>query len=504
VRPPFAPWLRPSGTCHTPSVAAPTTPPAAGDRLAWLGAARLAELLRHRAVSAGEVLRECLDSIDRLDPQLNAFVVVLREQAIDQAARSEYRLAAGKPGPLEGVPIAVKDNRGVAGCPTTQGSFSAPKGMVTRDAEVVQRLRAAGAIVVGKTTLPEFAAIPVTESRRLGVTRNPWSLSHTSGGSSGGSAAAVAAGLIPVAEGNDGGGSLRIPGSCCGLFALKPTRGRISLGPDGGDGLGGLVSEGFLTRSVADSALLLDVVCGGAPGDPFPLPSPRLPFAAAAATAPGQLRIGWTTIPPIDVPVHPACAAAVAAAAGILASLGHQVHEVDPKWQQSQPAHDFRTVWTTSIRLALLAVEAEGGDPQQVEPHIQAMAELGAQVKATDYLLARHRLQRFIASGAWLWERYDVLLTPTLAQPPLLVGQLLDGTDANPAAAMDRSDRFSPFTTLANVSGQPAAQLPLHQHQGLPIGVQLIGRYGDEATLLQLSQSVEDASSWLSARPPLS
>jgi amidase len=310
--------------------------------------------------------------------------------------------------------------------------------------------------------------------------------------------------MVPVAEGNDAGGSLRIPGSCCGVFALKPTRGRISLGPEGGDGLGGLVSDGFLTRSVADTARLLDVVGGPSPGDPYPLPPPLIPFSAAAATAPGKLRVGFTTIPPTDVPVHPACKAAVATTAKLLEELGHQVEPVDPDWKKEWTVRDFRTLWAAAMGHTLRAVELEGGDPELVQPHVRALADLGAELGAVEYLLARHRLLLFGASIAWLWQRYDVLLTPTLAQPPLLVGELLNGPDSGPLAVMDRSDRFSPFTTLANITGQPAAQLPLHQHQGLPIGVQLIGRHGDEGTLLQLAQTLEDASSWTTARPPTS
>ncbi|MGC2192474.1 MAG: amidase [Candidatus Dormiibacterota bacterium] len=467
-----------------------------------MGVARLAELLRRGQVSPAEVLTECLAAIDRLEPQLNAFVAVLREPALTQAGDSERRLTGGQPRPLEGVPVAIKDNRGVAGFPVTNGSASAPQTPAPRDSEVVARLRAAGAILIGKTALPEFAAIPVTESLLLGPTRNPWNLERTPGGSSGGSAAAVAAGMVPAAEGNDGGGSLRIPGSCCGLFALKPTRGRISLGPDGGDGLGGLVSEGFLTRSVADTALLLDVVSGAAPGDPYSLAPPRLSFVAATAAAPSRLRVAFTTLPPSDVPLHPACEEAVAAAARLLEGLGHQVEPVDPRWQREVTALDFRTLWASSMTLSLRQAELEGGDPRQIEPHVRALADLGSQLEAVEYLLARQRLHLFGASIGWLWERYDVLLTPTLAQPPLQVGELLAGTEVDPLAAMDRSDRFSPFSTLANVTGRPAAQLPLHQHQGLPIGVQLIGRYGDEATLLQLSQALEEASDWTNARPP--
>lgn len=473
-------------------------------QLAWRGVARLGEELRRGQLSPSELLSHCLERIDRLDPELNSFVVVLAEPARAQASRSEARLGAGEGGPLEGVPIAIKDNRQLAGVPVTQGSFSVPSGPVPLDSEVVGRLRRAGAVLIGKTTLPEFAAIPVTESRRLGITRNPWSLAHTPGGSSGGSAAAVASGLVPAAEGNDAAGSLRIPGSCCGLFALKPSRGRISLGPDGGDGLGGLATDGFLTRSVADSALLLDVVSGPSLGDHYSLPASRLPFSAAAASAPPRLRVAWTTVPPIEVAVHPACQEAVTVTAELLDKLGHLVEPVEPHWQTEHLEADFRIVWAAAIRASVLQITASGGDPIRVEPHIRALAELGQRVEAAAYLLARERLQLFWRAIAGLWDTYDVVLTPTLAQPPLAIGELLEGSDRDPLAPFDRADRFSPFSPLANISGQPAAQLPLHSLAGLPIGVQLIGRPRGELTLIQLSAQLEEASGWLQQRPPLS
>jgi amidase len=466
-----------------------------------MGVARLAELLRNRQLSPQELLEYCLDRIETLDPSLNAFVLVLDEEARAAASRSEGRLASGVHGPLEGVPIAVKDNRQLAGHPVSQGSRCSSGRPARADAEVVARLRRAGAVLVGKTSLPEFGAVPVTESRRFGATRNPWSVEHTPGGSSGGSAVAVAAGLVPAAEGNDGGGSLRIPGSCCGLFALKPARGRISLGPEGGDGLGGLVCDGFLTRSVADTALLLDVVSGPARGDPHSAPVPGIPFAAAVATAPPRLRVGWTTAPPLEVPVHRACCEAVAVAGGLLLQLGHQLEKVEVPWPHPQLARDFRMVWASGLRLSLLAAEAAGGDVSMAEPHVQALARLAVGAEPADYLLARERLQRFWRSIAGLWERYDVLLTPTLAQPPLRVGELFLGVEQDPLEPANRSDRFSPFTPLANVTGQPSAQLPLHWDAGLPIGVQLIGKPHGEARLLQLSQQLEEASGWLSRYP---
>jgi amidase len=448
-----------------------------------------------------ELLDHCLDRIETLDPSINSFVLVLAEEARAAARASEQRLAGGLHGILEGVPIAVKDNRAVAGHPVSQGSRCDSGRHAPADAEVVARLRRAGAVVVGKTSLPEFGAVPVTESLRFGPTRNPWSPGHTPGGSSGGSAAAVAAGLVPAAEGNDGGGSLRIPGSCCGLFALKPTRGRIPLGPEGDGGLAGLVCDGFLTRSVADTALLLDAVSGPAPGDPYLLPLPRIPFSASRALAPPRLRVGWTSVPPFDVPVHPACSEAVSQAAGLLLQLGHDAEEMELPWPQEQLARDFRLVWASGLRLSLLAAEAAGGDASLAEPHVQALARLAAGTTAKDYLTARERLQVIGRSAAGLWERYDVLLTPTLAQPPLRVGQLFQGTEPDPLETANRSDRFSPFTPLANVTGRPAAQLPMHQHRGLPIGVQLIGKPAGEACLLQLSQEMQEATGWLNGFP---
>ncbi|MGH7665833.1 MAG: amidase [Candidatus Dormibacteria bacterium] len=477
-------------------------PPPASEPLSWLGAVELAVLMRRRELAPTELLRECLSRIDELDPRLNAFVALARD-ASAAAAASEVRILGGAPRLLEGLPVAVKDNRAVAGLAVTQGSLATVDRPAARDDEVVRRLRAAGAVVVGKTTLPEFGAIPVTESRRLGITRNPWDLDRTPGGSSGGSAAAVAAGLVPLAEGNDGAGSLRIPGSCCGLFALKPTRGRIPLDESAGEDGAGLAVEGFLTRTVADTALLLDAVSGPAPWESQPLPAPVEPYSSGAARRPRCLRVGWTTQPPLQVPVDPACQAAVGAAAELLEGLGHQVEELAPAESYPAAAADFRRLWGVAMQVSLQTAATEGGEPQRAEPHVLALAELGAQVSAAEYAGVRRRLQLSCARVARQWAGYDLVITPTLAQPPLKVGELLQDGAERPLAVLDRSDHFSPFTPLANLSGQPAAQVPLQLHQGLPIGVQLSGRWGDEMTLLQVAQQLEDATAWPERRPPL-
>ncbi len=441
--------------------------------------------------------------IEAVDGRINAFAQVDAPGAREQATEAGRRLRSEAPRLLEGLPLAIKDNRRVEGLEVSRGSRAVPEGLAAGDSLVVARLRAHGAVIVGKTALPEFAAIPVTESARLGVTRNPWALDRTPGGSSGGSAAAVAAGMVPAAEGNDGAGSLRIPASCCGLFALKPSRGRIPLDPDGGDGLGGMVSEGFLTRTVADSALLLDAVAGAAPGDPYPPAPPRLPYAAACALPPPRLRVGWTVVPPIEVEVDPGCQAAVVAAVELLAGLGHTVEEVEPGWRRPEVASEFRLLWAAAIRLALLGAAAEGGDPDRAEAHTLALANLGQGLGAAEYLGIRYRLQALTAAAAALWDDWDLILTPSLAQLPLPVGQLLEGEDDRPLEVPERADRFSPFSAYANLSGQPAAQLPLHWHEGLPVGVQLIGRGGEEGLLLGLAQELEEASGWPARRPNL-
>ncbi len=466
---------------------------------------QLAEQIRRGQISPTEATQEALRRIDSLNPRLNAFVTVSSELALAQAADSESRLRRGEGGSLEGVPFAVKDNTAVAGFPTTRGSWASPPDPETADAEVIGRLRRAGAIIVGKTNLPELGAIPVTEGERLGACRNPWDLRLSPGGSSGGSAAAVAAGMVPAAQGNDGGGSLRIPASCCGVFGLKPSRGRLSLSPGPGDAGAGLVSPGFLTVTVADMATLLDETSGRAPGDPYFAPAPTTPYCAALARPGPRLRIGWTLLPPVPAPVDPGCQTAVLVAAGMLEALGHHVAEVDPGWQRPGLALDFRTIWAAGMRATLLSLDAWSHGSPPVEAHIAALAELGARTSSGDLLMAEARLQLYAREVAALWGSYDLVLTPTLARLPLRVGELFQASSSDPLEPMTRADSFTPFTPLFNITGQPAASLPVHWEGDVPVGVQLVGRLYDEASLLAVCQELEQASGWplrAPAEPP--
>ncbi|HEX6492619.1 MAG TPA: amidase [Candidatus Dormibacteraeota bacterium] len=472
------------------------------DDLPLRPAHRLAAEMAAGSVSPVELVDACLERIERIDGGINAFVVVLAEQARAQARESEARLRAGRGRPLEGVPIPIKDEMAVAGVPMTFGSAMATPLPSPVDGEPVARLRAAGAVFLGKTTLPELGTVPTTEGRLLGACHNPWDRSRTAGGSSGGAAAAVAAGMAPVAHGSDGGGSLRIPASCCGLFTVKPSRGRISRAPLIGDTPLGLVTDGFITRSVLDNALLLDAVQGPAPGDPSWAPPPARPYADEVATPPGRLRIGWTAVPPIDTFVDPACAAAVADAAELCASLGHQVVELTPEWRSEALLPDFLQVWAATIGWVVELLAPSGGGTSALEPHNRALWEAGRATPVTTYLTTMTRLQTYARRVLAAWREVDVLLTPSLAEPPLPLGTIFEGVDADPLSPVTRAAVFTPFTPLVNVTGQPAASLPLAWHDGLPVGVQAIGRPADEATLFRLSAQLEQARPWAGRLPP--
>jgi amidase len=453
--------------------------------LAFASATEQAELIRRGEVGSEELVRLYLDRIERLDPQLNAYVTVAAEQALAEAR-------SPRPGPFSGVPLPVKDLAETAGIRTTLSTRGLAEHVPARDVHVVARLRAAGFVLLGKTNTPELGLTPLTHSALNGICRNPWDRSRTPGGSSGGAAVAVAAGLAPAAHGSDGGGSIRIPASCCGIYGLKPSRGRVSPAPYGD--LFGLSTAGPLTRTVADAAAILDAIAGNELGDPYLCPPPARPFAAEVGADPGRLRIAWTTEPPLDTEVDAACAQAVEAAALLLAELGHDVVEATPAWGSDELLPAFTRLWQASPALHGPAVRAG------LEPLGAALADAADATSSVDYLLAVAALQTAARRVVSFWADHDLLLTPTLALPPVPVDWHDDEPD--PWAQFAKNARFTPFTPIVNVTGQPAASLPLHwSAEGLPIGVQLIGRPADEATILRVSAQLEAARPWRDRRP---
>jgi amidase len=459
--------------------------------LTFASALEQAELVRRRDVSPVELVTGYLERIEQLDPELNAFVTVREEEALEEARQAEG--ATGELPRFHGVPLPIKELTDAAGIRTTYGSRAFAEHVPQADAAVVRRLRAAGFIVIGKTNAPEFGSIPVTESELHGACRNPWNTDLTPGGSSGGAAAAVAAGLAPAAHATDGGGSIRIPASCCGLFGLKPARGRVSNAPyvDGSLALGG---SGPIARAVADAAALLDVMAGYEWGDPNSAPPPERPFLREVDAEPPRLRVAVTTTPPVDVPVDPACVEAARDAATLLADLGHLVTDATPDWQSDTFQSLFMQVWQTGPAMY-------PADPQLYEPVNRAFVGRAEGTSSVDYGRAVVALQRSCRSILPFWAEYDLVLTPTLALPPVPIGWLFEGDD--PWSWIDRAFRFTPFTPLVNVMGLPSVSLPLAQtDDGLPVGVQLIGGPAGEATLLRLSAQVERARPWRDRRPP--
>jgi amidase len=463
-------------------------------------ATELARLVKAGEVTSRELTEASFERIEALDPELNAFVHLDPDGALataDAIDPSDER-------PFAGVPIAIKDTAAVAGMPYRLGSDMFGDFVPPQDAFVVRRLRDAGFVLVGKTNLPEFGILPVTEPRRFGPTRNPWDTERTPGGSSGGAAAAVAAGMVPLAHGSDGGGSIRIPAACCGLVGLKPSRGRVSRGPEQGDDL--LVQDGVLTRTVAETAALLDVIAGYEPGDASWAPPPPEPFARTAAREPGRLRIGVTTVPAIDVAaVDPLCERAARDAAALLESLGHEVEEIDPPWGGQKLLRPFTLVFGTPVALGIwFGSQATGREPsaELVEPLSWTIWEGVRERDPLDYLLARTRLTAASRPIVALWDEYDAVLTPSLAQRPVRIGEI-DSCSDDPWEDFHRSGQFTPYTALFNVTGQPAISLPLFDGEdGLPVGVMLAGRPAGEGPLLSLAAQLEAASPWADRRPP--
>ena len=460
----------------------------------------LAELVRRKEVEAEEVLEATLARIEARNPALNAVVT-----RMDDRARAA--IAAGLPdGPFKGVPYLLKD-LGVlyTGVVTSAGGRLFVDNVADHDSEITARLKRGGLVIAGKSNTPEMGLCPSTEPRLWGPTRNPWNREFSAGGSSGGAAAAVASGMLPMAHATDGGGSIRIPASCCGLFGLKPTRARNPMGPDAGEGWGGASVGHAVTWSVRDSAALLDVTSGPDVGDPYWAPPPGGPFLDEVGREPRPLRIALTTTPWYDSPVDPECAAAALAAARPCQSVGHFVEEArpeidEPLWRQaSRVIVAANVTFSLEARAAALGRPLEEGDVERMTWDRVADAR---RMSASDYARSTFIVHRVGRQVARFFQRYDVLLSPTMCRPPHPIG-VLDMSTTNVEAYLAAVFASIGFTALFNSAGNPAMTVPLAMSQaGLPLGVQFAGRFGDEATLFRLGAQLEKAQPWAGRRPP--
>ncbi|BBG04759.1 MULTISPECIES: amidase [Pseudonocardia] len=479
----------------------------------------LAALVAAGEVSATELLEAATDRADAVEPTINA----IRHRMTDAArARARGELS----GPFAGVPFLVKDlAQHIAGVPTGSGSRALAGYPRPETSTVVRRWTDAGLVIFGRTATPEFGARAVTEPVAGGPTRNPWDPGRTPGGSSGGAAAAVAAGIVPAAGASDGGGSIRIPAAACGLFGLKPGRGVVPSGPEVDEGFHGAAVQGVVSRTVRDSAAMLDVLAGPAPEGPYRVQPPERPYAEAVRDDPAPLRIGLSTASPLGGPVDPEAVAAVTGAAELLSSLGHVVEESAPAVDGRRLATDFLTTWFAMIAAQVDGARARTGCGEDAfETETRVMAAIGRGTSAPEYLAAQARWQEHTRALATFHERYDLLLTPTLARPPWPIGELdlagpvklvarglltlraggLLGRMNLVEGLVDANFAPVPFTQLANLTGRPAATVPLHTTAGgLPLGVQFVGRPGAEPQLLALAAQLERARPWADRMPAL-
>jgi amidase len=482
-----------------------------------LDATAIAERVRRREVHPREVLETAIAAIEKVNPQLNAVVHRMYDRA---------RAAPVTEGPFAGVPFVVKDLDGaVAGEPYTMSCRALAGYVPERDAEVIARLRRAGLVLLAKTNTPEFGIVAITEPELRGPTRNPWDPERSPGGSSGGTAALVAARAVPMGHGGDGGGSIRIPASACGLFGLKPTRGRNPLGPDAGEGWGGYVQPHVLTRSVRDSAAALDATHGPDAGDPYCAPLVTRPFVEELRHPPGKLRIAFSVGSLYGRSVHPECVAAVQDAAKLCASLGHHVEEATPRFNRDEMVRAYFVQVAAGVASAIVEAARLTGRPVgrgSFERPTWLLGQIGRRMSALDLQLSRDACQRLGRQMAEFHQRHDVFLTATLADLPPRVGELaLKGPDklalgvlrAVPAkfllekALSDLGGKHlerTPNTMLFNQTGQPAMSVPLSvSTTGLPIGVQLAARFGEEATLFRLAAQLEQARPWIARKPSI-
>jgi amidase len=467
----------------------------------WLDATAQASLVSGGVVSPRELVDSAIARIDAVNPKLDAVIRTRFEQARKEA---EGDLPDG---PFRGVPILLKDlGCVVAGEPTAFGIGAMREQPWPVTSYLAEQFRAAGFVVLGRTNVPELGTTVTTEARSFPPARNPWHTGHSTGGSSGGSAAAVAAGLVPVAHASDGGGSIRIPASECGLVGLKPTRGRVSQGPLTGESWAGGTIDGALARTVRDAAAVLDVISTPMPGDPYyPPPFPQ-PLAEETGTGPGQLRIGFLDQPGAEgFPGHPECRAAVAGAARLLESLGHQVDESGPAamWDPDFPGH-FGMVIAADTEASFQSFERMLGHPvtdDEIEPRNAFYRQIAKGLSAVTYLQTRAWIGEWARRVADWWTGHDLLLTPTLGAPPPELGWF---TAAGPGEEGNRVSGFIPYTAQFNMTGQPAISLPLHwTPEGLPVGVQLVAAYGREDLLIRIASQIEQAAPWSDRHPPV-
>ena len=459
-------------------------------------ALELAAGLRRRELSAVELLDACLAAVDASNPQLNALIWRNDEDGRAAAAEADRRLAAGDDAPFLGVPLPIKDLTPVAGWPVSYGSRGAPEGVSEQSEMVVDALVRAGFVLCGRTNTPEFGVITAAENLRYGISRNPWDANRSPGGSSGGAAAAVAAGMFPIAHANDGGGSIRIPASYCGLVGFKPSRGRV---PRLAQSWLGAVVEGVVAHTVADAAAVLDASAGPDPLAWYNAPAPLRPFAQETDTPPGQLRIGLMAQAPLGLPTDDACVAGAREVAATLAELGHLVEEVEVPTFSEEMVPPFIVLTVGGL------ADYEGVDWSAVEPHIAHQRRHASELGAYDYVLAGRTLELISRRELARWGRdFDVLLTPTSAVLPPVAGTILEAQHAAPDQPVLDVVRSVAFTAFGNVTGLPAVSLPLHwSEDGLPVGVQLVAGPWQEASLIALSSQLEQARPWAERRPPL-
>lgn len=481
----------------------------------------LAERVRAGDVTALELLEIALSRIEAFNPRVNAVVRSMEADARQDAARPPS-------GPFAGVPFLAKDlTTTYAGHPTSGGSRFMANHVAARDSELATRVRATGVSVTGKTNTPEWGIVPVTESELWGPCLNPWDTRLSPGGSSGGSAAAIATGMVPMAGGGDGGGSIRIPSSCCGLFGLKPTRGRTPTGPDRGQLWRGAAVEHVLTRSVRDSAIMLDATHGPDLGAAFEIVPPARPFAEEVGADPGRLRIAWTTEPTVDIPVHPDCIAAVHDAVALLSELGHEMVEAHPPVDGPAFARSFLTIVASELGADLTdASRLVGRRPRrsEIEPATRALALLADALSAHDFARALRHMESIGRDVGVFFAGYDMMLTPTLSTPPPQIGTIgpskaekaqlsflgMFGSGRVIKAAgvigkaADTVLDFIPWTPIYNVTGHPAMSVPLFWNEaGLPIGVHFVGHTADEAALFRLAGQLEQARPWFDRLPAM-